>query len=241
MTFHIILVNPEESLNIGSVARAMKNLGYAGLRLVAPRDFRPERANITACHAVDVVQSASIFATLEDAIADLHYVVGFSGRDGENRPVPLSLPDWVERLNNRGADQEIGLVFGPESTGLHTSDAALCQRLVFIPANPSYPSFNLSHAVLLVMYELQRSGAGLLEPVALRPPEPARFAEVKQLQVLVDEVAALSEFYRAGTPPVMRDLLPHLLARMEPQKRELQILLGLFSRVRKALVKRPHD
>lgn len=238
MNFHIILVNPEESLNIGSVARAMKNLGYSGLRLVAPRDFRPERAGITACHAVDVVQSATVFPSLVDAIADVHYVVGFSGRDGENRPVPLSLPEWVGQVQGRGVEQQVGLVFGPESTGLHTSDAALCQRLVFIPANPSYPSFNLSHAVLLVLYELQRSGEGLLEGSLLRSPDPARRGDIKQLQHLVDDVATLAEFYRAGTPPVMRDLLPHLLARMEPQQRELQILLGLFSRVKKALVKK---
>lgn len=237
MSFHVILVNPEESLNIGSVARAMKNLGYAGLRLVSPRDFRPERARITACHAVDVVQGAAIFPTLGDAIADLHHVVGFSARDGENRPVPLSLPGWVELCQNRSVVQEIGLVFGPESTGLHNRDAALCQRLVFIPANPSYPSFNLSHAVCLVLYEIQRSGEGMIEESVIRLAEPAQFSEVKQLQILVDEVASLAHFYRAGTPPVMRDLLPQLLARMEPQKRDMQILLGLFSRVKKALLK----
>jgi tRNA/rRNA methyltransferase len=237
MSFEIILVNPEESLNIGSVARAMKNLGYSKLRLVSPRDYRPDRASITACHAVDLLESATIFPSLLEAIQDLHYVVGFSARDGDNRPVPLRLPDWVSQHLTRKASARTGLVFGPESSGLHLSDAALCQRMVCIPSSPDYSSFNLSHAVLLVLYEIERSGGGAIGTGALREADPARQSEIKQLQILVDEVAAISQFYRAGTPPIMRELLPHLLARMEPQQRDVQILLGLFSRIKKALVK----
>jgi TrmH family RNA methyltransferase len=239
MSFHVILVNPEESLNIGSVARAMKNLSFSGLRLVSPRNFSRERAGITACHAIDVLDAVAVYPGLADAIADLHHVVGFSARDGENRPVPLSLSEWALRISDRAKDQRIGLVFGPESTGLHLADVVLCHRLVVIPANPAYSSFNLSHAVLLALYELHRSGLGQGVEVSARNADTAERSQVEQLEKLVDEVAELSEFYRAGTPPVMRDLLPHLIARMEPQRRDLAILLGLFSRVKKKLVRQP--
>jgi len=239
MKFSVILVNPEESLNIGSVARAMRNLSFDDLRLVAPQDFRIERAAITACHAADLLSSATVFSTLPDAIADLHHVVGFSARDGDNRPVPLTLPDWVARLREREIGPEgggrIGLVFGPESTGLHSGDVALCQRLVVIPSNPLYSSFNLSHAVLLALYELTRSGVREMRGASLRDSDPAERSQILQLERLVGEVATLSQFYRIGTPPIMRELLPQLLTRMEPQKRELAILLGLFSRIKKTI------
>lgn len=241
MKFSVILVNPEESLNIGSVARAMRNLSFDDLRLVAPRDFRVDRAAITACHAADLLSAAVLYHSLSEAIADLHHVVGFSARDGDNRPVPLTLPDWVARLTEGGdggsGGERVGLVFGPESTGLHTSDVAACQRLVVIPSNPRYSSFNLSHAVLLVLYEITRSGVMKLEASPLRSSDPAERAQVVQLERLVDEVATLSHFYRIGTPPIMRELLPQLISRMEPQKRELAILLGLFSRIRKTLIR----
>jgi len=243
MKFSVILVNPEESLNIGSVARAMRNLSFDDLRLVAPQDFRIERAAITACHAADLLSSAVVFSTLSDAIADLHHVVGFSARDGDNRPVPLTLHDWVARLKEQDASihggDRVGLVFGPESTGLHTSDVAACQRLVVIPSNPIYSSFNLSHAVLLALYELTRSGVREMQGASLRGSDPAERSQVLQLERLVDEVATLSQFYRRGTPPIMRELLPQLLTRMEPQKRELAILLGLFSRIKKTIERMP--
>jgi tRNA C32,U32 (ribose-2'-O)-methylase TrmJ len=70
---------------------------------------------------------------------------------------------------------------------------------------------------------------------SLRDSDPAERSQILQLERLVGEVATLSQFYRIGTPPIMRELLPQLFTRMEPQKRELAILLGLFSRIKKTI------
>ena len=95
MKFSVILVNPEESLNIGSVARAMRNLSFDDLRLVAPQDFRIERAAITACHAADLLSSAVVFSTLSDAIPAIHHVVGLGLNQRDSIPVMLLLvSDW---------------------------------------------------------------------------------------------------------------------------------------------------
>jgi tRNA C32,U32 (ribose-2'-O)-methylase TrmJ len=78
-----------------------------------------------------------------------------------------------------------------------------------------------------------------MQGASLRGSDPAERSQVLQLERLVDEVATLSQFYRRGTPPIMRELLPQLLTRMEPQKRELAILLGLFSRIKKTIERMP--
>ncbi len=231
--YSVILVCPEESRNIGSVARAMKNLGFSDLRLVAPVNFELDRALMTACHAEDIVRAAQVMETLQEALADCHHSVGFTGRLEDCRPTPILLPEWAaaERSAPQSVSQ-VGLVFGPESTGLHLKDLARCQTLVRIPAATEYASFNLSQAVLLALYEIQNLQSFPHKESFVELPT---LAQIGQLEALVLESAKLSGFFRTGTPPQFVTYLPSMVSRMRPDARELQILLGLFSRIVKTI------
>ncbi|HVK07123.1 MAG TPA: TrmH family RNA methyltransferase, partial [Armatimonadaceae bacterium] len=98
--FHVVLVEPEKSINIGAVARAMTNLGFRHLHLVAPRHFERERAAVSArASAEPLLDAAVIHATLEEAVADAEEVVGLALRAPGKDPAHfVTLPQWAARL-----------------------------------------------------------------------------------------------------------------------------------------------
>lgn len=233
--FHVVLVEPEESLNIGAVARAMKNLGFSQLELVAPRDYRPERAAITARWATDdILASARVHATLEAALSPMQEVVGFSGREGKDR-YNLMLPDWAASLESK-PPVRTALVFGPEDTGLRHDHVEHCRWLVRIPSTAEYPSFNLAQAVLLALFEITRKN---WDVPAKEPSEHAPdWNQFYQLDRIVDKVLSDSGFYREGTPEPIPGLVKNLFRRIQPDKREIGVLLALFARIDRELLHR---
>lgn len=235
--FRIILVEPGDSLNIGAVARAMMNLGFTDLHLVAPRNFEPKRAAVTACWATKIVECATIHTTLDDALGPCEDVVGFTVRPGKNRPPLISLPEWAEEKRTQ-LPLRTGLLFGPEEAGLSSDHLNACRKLVRIPSTGENPSYNLAQAVLLALYELCRLERQTTSSVAAIPFPCS--ADLKQLDHFIETTAAAAGFFRATTPPELPDLLKNLFRRLGPNQRELNILLGLFRRIDQAL-RREHS
>ena len=158
----VILVEPQLGENIGQAARAMANFGLTSLRLVAPRDGWPsEKAMAAASGAADVIAAAELFATLPEAIADLHYVAATTARIRE-MVKPILTPETAVKLMaaKTAAGERCGLMFGRERSGLENDEAALADSLVIAPVNPAFASLNLAQAVLLVGYEWRKLTAG---------------------------------------------------------------------------------
>ncbi|MCO6432168.1 MAG: hypothetical protein J5J00_15025 [Deltaproteobacteria bacterium] len=218
----VVLVEPQTSRNIGSVARAMKNFGYYDLRLVRPVHFSQTDAAVTACQAGDLISSARCYDTLEESLADCTDVLAFSARTGRNRK-QISLPEIGGELGINGIS---ALLFGPEDTGLRKEHLALARLVVEIPAATDYPSFNVSQAVLLALAEIFRAPPS--RDAACDLPEQNEF---QQLDRLVKEAASKSGFYREGTPEPIPRMVQSLFRRARPDLREMRILLGLFSRI----------
>jgi len=121
----IVLVRSKNSGNVGSVARAMKNMGLVDLRLVAPRRYRPAAAAAMAVHAGDVLASARRHASLGEAIADCVWAVGTTCRPGPYRSRPLTPREAASELVAVGAAHPVALVFGPEDQGLSKDELKL--------------------------------------------------------------------------------------------------------------------
>ncbi len=230
--FHVVLVEPGDSLNVGSVARAMSNLGFTNLHLVAPPRHDPAKAATTACWATDLLERARMHDTLADALAPMQDVVGFTGRQGRHRPKHVLLDGWLDGLI-RTPPRVTALLFGPEDTGLRTEHLSACRWLVRIPSSARNPSFNLAQAVLLALFGIARLEWGPAEPEA--GPPPAREAEFQQLERIVEEALVRSGFYGKGTPAPLPDLVKHLLRRIGPDTREMPVLLGMFDHINRAL------
>ncbi len=163
----IILVRPQLAENIGMVARAMGNFALADLRLVAPRDGWPQKTRLkkgavqAASGASGILQGAKLFDSVEAAIADLNFVYATTARTRE-MVKPVFVPDaaMVDTLNRVQRSQSVGILFGPERTGLDNEDVALADAVLSFPVNPQFSSLNLAQAVLLVGYEWYKLATG---------------------------------------------------------------------------------
>ena len=233
-SFHIILVEPEKSLNVGAVARAMANLGFCHLHLVAPRGYDRATANVTACWAQPLLDSLEIHETLAEAVAEMHEVIGLSGRAGTNPALFQTLPEWAAELPHR-MQQQTALVFGPEDNGLSQQHLNYCSRIIRIPAVVECPSFNLAQAVLLVLWEITQAMPG--ENVAANTPAASLPTENEyaQLDRLALAVMTESGFVRNGTPAPVPGVMRNLLRRLRCDRQEMGILLGLFGKVKTML------
>jgi len=223
--FHVVLVEPGESLNIGSVARLMSNLGFANLHLVAPPRYDRARAIITACWGEHLLDTAIMHANLSDALADMQDVVAFSARAGKNRAPPIDLIPWAEQTLRQ--PKKTALLFGPEDTGLLQHHIELARASISIPSRSENRSFNLSNAVLLALYELSRNQLDF-ETISDVDSTPSTGRQHEQADILTTELAELSGFYNEATSAGLKSLMKNMTRRMQPNAREMNILLGLL-------------
>ena len=156
----IILVEPQLGENIGTAARAMLNFGLTALRLVRPRDGWPNRRAVAAASGADaVIDGAELFDSTAAAIADLNSVYATSARR-RNMLKPVMTPAHAAGAMRAAAGHgaRIGVLFGPERSGLDNDDVSLAEALISVPLNPAHASLNIAQAVLLVGYEWFRAG-----------------------------------------------------------------------------------
>lgn len=167
----IVLVNTSHPGNIGATARAMKNMGLEHLVLVSPKEFPHAEATVRASGADDLLARAKLVNNLQEAIADVHFVVGTSART-RTIPWPLANPrQCVQKIAPiLEASQRVAFVFGNEQSGLSNEELALCHYHLQIPTSQDFSSLNVAAAVQIVCYEcrmMQEEAALTHEPEIL--------------------------------------------------------------------------
>jgi len=165
----VILVEPQLAENIGAAARAMLNCGLTELRLVQPRPEWPsERARATSSGAEAVLDAAGVFRSVGEATADLQRLYATTGRARDLVKLVMTPPQAVAEMRAElGRGERVGVLFGPERTGLLNDDVALADTVVTVPLNPEFSSLNLAQAVLIVAYEWLKAD-DRTPPVALQ-------------------------------------------------------------------------
>lgn len=154
--FRIVLVSPLYGGNIGSVCRSMMNAGITDLAIVAPREHTDwDMAHRLACRSQGVMDNMQLFDTLEEAVADCSFVAGTSARTGIYRDhsyLAKDIPPLAFDSASKG--NKVAIIFGPEDCGLNNDDLKLCTHILQIPSSEKYKSLNLSHAVMVAVYEM---------------------------------------------------------------------------------------
>lgn len=228
--FSVILVRPERMENIGSVARAMKNTGFNRLRIVGLTKL-DEKARVTAVHAADVLNEAMFFPSLEEAVAELNIVFASTAKKRKNA-VFLSLNEAVEKMLSFPRETKIGLVFGPERTGLTSGDLLVSNFCFTIPQACKQPSFNLAGAVLITLYQIYSS----LTPKILSEESddlPCPWHEQKEcLQRILDKLSSQGFIHEKNRKHVT-EMVFNLFGRLAMTEREKNFLLAVFSKANK--------
>lgn len=148
----IILVEPQMGENIGAVARAMKNFSLSDLRLVSPRDGWPNaKAESMSVGAIDLIHTAQIYESIQDAISDLEYVYAATAAPRDmNKNYILSRDIYMDLPNVAS----LGIMFGRENCGLNNKEIAYANKIVTIDTDVNFSSLNIAHSVAVICYEL---------------------------------------------------------------------------------------
>ncbi len=237
----IILVRPQLGENIGMAARAMLNCGLSEMRLVAPRDGWPnERAQRAASGADVVLDNAEVFDSVAEAVTGLQRVVATTARTRElvqrivtARRAASDMRGWI------AGGERVGILFGPERTGLENDDAVHADTALTIPLNPQFSSLNVAQAVLLVSYEWMAAGDGTAqERMADHATRPATKEELRNLFDHLERALDQSGFLRnREMRPSMVLNLRALLQRAAMTEQEARTFHGVI----KFLSKHQHE
>ena len=149
---YFVLARPQMGENIGSVARAIKNFNIKKLRIVNPRCSWPnQKALATSVGARDILKSTKIYNSLEKSIGDLDIVFASTSRIRKVNKRIISVLDLKKKIKK---NQKIGIIFGPESSGLSNDEINCADFLVKIPTNNKFSSLNLSHSAIIFCFQI---------------------------------------------------------------------------------------
>ncbi len=178
----IILVGTKYPGNIGSAARAMFNMGLSRLILAAPQCAVNEESYRMAKSGKRILDSAKTSRSVKGALRGIRFVVGTTGKSGGYRAPAHTPRVLVPRILGHAAQQKVGILFGPEDTGLVDDDLRFCQLLMRIPTQHKAHSINLAQAVMIVSYEL------LLASLGREPAYLPKLASLEQVEAMYDQL-----------------------------------------------------
>lgn len=242
----IVLVGTLHSGNIGSAARAMKNMGLTRLYLVAPTEFPNREASYRAVQATDVLDAACVVETLEEAIGDCSLVIGTSARERRIQLPQIGPRELGTRCLEAGPGEQIALVFGREDSGLNNEELRRCHAHVFIPTSPHYSSLNLAAAVQLLCYELRMAALAREQDGAtaaganIRLETLATAEGMERFYEHLERTLSDIGFLNPAAPRQLMTRLRRLFNRVRLDQMELNILRGMLTEIQK-LRHKPQD
>lgn len=146
---HFVLVEPESPGNVGSVARAIKTMGFEKLVLVNPCALDTDEVKMLAHRSMDIIEQATITDSFEQAIAPMRLTVATTMRKRHFK-FPFFSPEQIaEKLLSAALEHPVAIVFGRESTGLTNEEILKCHLHSTIQTATQNPALNLSQAVMI--------------------------------------------------------------------------------------------
>jgi tRNA/rRNA methyltransferase len=224
----VVLHKPRFPENIGSVARALCNMGIDRLIVVSPENYDLERVRTLATHAAgEIVDNIVLSDDLEIALKSFNWVVGTTARRGGERQVVLAPPQMAEQLVAISQNNQVALLFGPEDRGLTNSELRLCHQLVTIPT-ADFSSLNLAQAVMVMCYELYKT---VLDRSIPKSPRIATRHELDGMYDQIKEILVRISYIQPQNPDYWMNKLRHFFTRLHLRAGEVSIIRGICRQI----------
>jgi len=224
----VVLNRPKYPGNIGSVARCAKNMGIENILVVGDIDFDEEKIRQMSTHlAADVVDRIRYEKDLQKALAGFQYIVATTARIGRARPAFQTPREAAEKLVEISRKNRVALLFGPEDAGLTNDELRYGHLLVHIPVSERFRSINLSHAVMILCYEIFTAASG---PKKFAP-RLASSGELEGMYEHIREVSLRIGFINPQNPEYWMTSIRRFLSRVELRSREVKIIRGFCRQV----------
>jgi tRNA/rRNA methyltransferase len=223
----VVLSHTTHPGNIGAAARAMKTMGLAQLYLVNPRHFPDAQAVAMAAGADDILQNATVCASVDEALQGVVHTVALTARLRDISPEVKDSRQAVSELLQHAASQPVALLFGTEMSGLSNEELGKAQILVHIPCDPDFSSLNLAAAVQVMAYELHMATREFLPGAPEGQPAPHEQLEgmYEHLEKTLQEIG----FFTTQNPARLMQRLRRLFARARLEQEEVNLLRGILS------------
>ncbi len=231
--FGIILVKPQLGENIGACARSMKNFGFSKLLIVDPKiNFPNHKTKATSVGAYDIINKAKVFNKIENAIDSFNLVISLSARRRDINKKHISLNEFKNIIKRK--NMKIGLMFGPEASGLSNKDLSFSNYIFQIPTSPNFKSLNLSHSVNVICYEIFK----LFNKKKYQQIEhDIKISSKSKISSFVTHLVNLLEKKNFFIPKEKKHSMllniNNLIYRLEPNDKELRILASIISSLSK--------
>ena len=222
------MVRPRGSGNIGSVARAMKNVGAKELAIVGTARTQSFWAKAMAVHGRDILADAKCYATIREAIADCTLVVGTTCRPGLYRSHSQSPREVTPAMVAAAENGKVALLFGPEDHGLSNKDLEHCQLLITIPTHAEYQSLNVAQAAVICLYELYIAS---LTPAAEAGIQRAEAEQIERLFDIMRNSLLKIGFLDSENPEHMLLAFRRIFGRAGLEDKDVRILTGMFRQI----------
>jgi tRNA/rRNA methyltransferase len=227
----IVLSHTTHPGNIGAAARAMKTMGLSRLFLVKPERFPHADAAVFATGAMDLLESAVICNSLEEALSGTVLAIACTARHRDLAHEVIDCREACRRVATEAADGEVALVFGTERAGLTAHEVSLCQSIAVIPTNWEYSSLNLAQAVQVFAYELRMSTVGE-QSFAQHSSELATHDEQEGFLKQLEDTFYSTGFLDPKEPKRLMQRMRRMFARTRLEQKEVNILRGFLSAIK---------
>lgn len=227
----VVLIQPENSGNIGAVARAMKNFGVNNLVVIKPKvKVNTITSMKRSKHASDIIKKAKIKDF--DYLKRFDYLIATTGKLGTDYNIPRSpvTPEELSLMLKKRLmkTKKVGLVFGRESKGLFNEEIAMCDFVVSIPTSKKYFSMNLSHAVSTILYELyKKSDSEKITDNFIHASKKEKDLVIKNINKVIDNTSFSTEHKRNTQKTVWKKIIGKAFL----TKRESFALIGFFKKL----------
>jgi len=231
--FGFILVKPQLGENIGACARSMKNFGFSKLYIVDPKiNFPNSKAKATSVGAYDIINNAKIFKKVENAINPFNLVISLSARRRDINKKHITLNEFQNIIKKKSLN--VGLMFGPEASGLSNKDLSFSNYILQIPTSLKFKSLNLSHAFTIISQEIFKA----LEKKKIKKiSSNLKISSKSKISSIVTHLTKLLDEKDFFTPKEKRHSMilniNNLIYRLEPNDKELRILASIISSLSK--------
>jgi TrmH family RNA methyltransferase len=238
----IVLVEPQDPINIGAAVRAMKNMGVTELRLVRPVAYDPNRIEQVAHDTREIVARIRHHDALDEAIAECTLVAAFTARHRSAKWTVATPRALADRIASAGDDGTVAFVFGREDRGLDNASLDRAHVHCTIPTT-NHASLNLAQAVLVALYEVHVA-IGDATRKALPPRKDVPDATIEQLERYFSDkenaLEAIAFFKTRYREHIMRTVRS-IAMRARPNAREIELMRAMSIEVLRALERERHS
>ena len=232
----IVLVNTQIPENLGATARAMLNFNLKNLRVVSPLfELSNEKIIPLSAGADSVIKNIKKFSVFEDSVKDLNILIATTNRLRSVKKKQITFQKLNKIISN--SKNKVGIIFGPEKSGLENEHLSICDYSLKINSNPKFSSLNLSHAVSIVAYEIWSRNFPkriLISNIKKKNDLQATKGELYNFLLILQKHLEENGFFSVlERKKILVQKIRNIFTKIQLTSRDISTLLGIIKNLRK--------